>query len=104
MVNSDILDQANYYQQANPLSTMAVVGKYNSAEDFVNFEGGGPVFTVTRKKTITDIKTQILDPEGSLAQIGDNSGVIYKIDKQIKTDLRFGENLLSGMYGKPPQQ
>ena len=104
LVNSDILDQANYYQQANPLSTMAVVGKYNSAEDFVNFEGGGPVFTVTRKKTITDIKTQILDPEGSLAQIGDNSGVIYKIDKQIKTDLRFGENLLSGMYGKPPQQ
>ena len=100
LVNSDILDQANYYQQANPLSTMAVVGKYNSAEDFVNYDGGGAVFTVTRKKTITDIKTQILDPEGSLAQVGDNSGVIYKIDKQIKTDLRFGENLLSGMYGK----
>ena len=100
LINSDILDQANYYQQANPLQTMAVVGKYNSAEDFVNYDGGGAVFTVTRKKTITDIKTQILDPEGELAQVGDNSGVIYRVDKQIRTDLRFAENLFSGMYGK----
>jgi len=82
---------------------MAIVGKYNSADDFVNYDGGGPSFTVTRKKTITDIKTQILDPEGELAQVGDNSGVIYRIDKQINTDLKFGENLLAGMYGKPPQ-
>ena len=103
LINSDILDQANYYQTANPLQTMAIVGKYNSAEDFVNYDGGGPSFTVTRKKTITDIKTQILDPEGELAFIGDNSGVIYRVDKQINTDLKFGENLLSGMYGKPPQ-
>ena len=103
LINSDILDQANYYQTANPLQTMAVVGKYNSAEDFVNYDGGGAVFTVTRKKTITDIKTQILDPEGELAQVGDNSGVIYRVDKQINTDLKFGENLLAGMYGKPPQ-
>ena len=103
LINSDILDQAQYYQLANPLQTMAIVGKYNSADDFVNFDGGGPSFTVTRKKTITDIKTQILDPEGELAQVGDNSGVIYRIDKQINTDLKFGENLLRGMYGKPPQ-
>jgi len=103
LINSDILDQAQYYQLANPLQTMAIVGKYNSADDFVNYDGGGPVFTVTRKKTITDIKTQVLDPEGELAQVGDNSGVIYRIDKQIKTDLKFGENLLAGMYGKIKQ-
>jgi len=103
LINSDILDSANYYQLANPLQTMAVVGKYNGANDFVNYDGGGPVFTVTRKKTITSIKTQILDPDGSLAQVGDNSGIIYRIDKQIKTDLHFAENLLAGQYGKPPQ-
>ena len=50
LINSDILDQANYYQTASPLQTMAIVGKYNSAEDFVNYDGGGAVFTVTRKK------------------------------------------------------
>lgn len=100
LVNSDILDQANYYQTANPMQVMMTVGKYNSAEDFVNSDTEGPTFIVTRKKTITDIKTSITDPEGGLSQVGDNSGVIYKITKQINTDLRFGENLLSGMYGK----
>jgi hypothetical protein len=102
LINSDILDTANYYQTANPLQTMAVVGKYNGANDFVQYDGGGATFTVTRKKTITSIKTQILDPEGAIAQVGDASGIIYKIIKPIKTDLKFAENLMAGMYGKPP--
>lgn len=103
LVSSDILDQANYYQLANPMQVMMTVGKYNANDDFVNSDTEGPSFTVTRKKTITDIKTQILDPEGGLSQVGDNSGVVYKVTKQINTDLKFGENLLAGMYGKPPQ-
>jgi len=103
LINSDILDQANFYQTANPLQTMAMVGKYQGENGFIQYDGGGAVFTCTRKKTITSIKTQILDPEGGLAQIGDNSGIIYRIDKQIQTDLEFAKNLLAGMYGKPPQ-
>ncbi len=103
LINSDILDTANYYQTANPLQTMAIVGKYNGNNDFVEYDGGGAVFTVTRQKTITAIKSQILDPEGGLAQVGDNSGIIYRIDKPIKTDLKFAENLMAGMYGKVQQ-
>lgn len=100
LLNSDILDQANFYQTANPLQTMAMVGKYNGANDFIQYDGGGAVFTVTRKKTITSIKSQILDPEGGLAQVGDNSGIVYRIDKQIQTDLKFAENLFAQMNQK----
>jgi len=100
LLNSDILDQANFYQTANPLQTMAMVGKYNGANDFIQYDGGGAVFTVTRKKTITSIKSQILDPEGGLAQVGDNSGIVYRIDKQINTDLKFAENLFAQMNQK----
>lgn len=100
LINSDILDTANYYQLANPLQTMAVVGKYNGANDFISYDGGGAVFTATRKKTITSIKTQILDPEGGTANVGDNSGVIYRIDKTINTDLKFAETLMSQMNSK----
>jgi len=102
LINSDILDTANYFRLSNPLQTMAVCGKYNAANDFIEYSGGGPVFTVTKEKTITSIKTQILDPEGGNAQVGDNSGVIYRVDKVIKTDLNFATNLMSGMYGKSP--
>lgn len=100
LINSDILDQANFYQNANPLQTMAMVGKYNGANDFIQYDGGGAVFTVTRKKTITSIKTEILDPEGGLAQVGDNSGIVYRVDKQINTDLKFAENLFASMNQK----
>tara|TARA_R110000765_G_scaffold315419_1_gene408008 strand:- start:353 stop:3274 length:2922 start_codon:yes stop_codon:yes gene_type:complete len=100
LLSSDLLDNANYYQTANPMSVMAVTGKYNAENDFVEYSGGGAVFTVTRKKTITSIRTQITDPEGSLAQVGDNSGVIYRVDKQINTDLNFATNVASGMYNQ----
>ncbi len=100
LINSDILDTANYYQLCNPLQTMAVVGKYNAVNDFISYDGDGAVFTATRKKTITSIKTQILDPEGGTANVGDNSGVIYRIDKVINTDLKFAETLMEQMNSK----
>jgi len=100
LLKSDILDQANYYETSNPLQTMGIVGKYQGNDDFISYDGGGPTFTVTRKKTITSIQSQILDPEGALGQVGDNSGIIYRVDKQINTDLKFAENLFSKMSQK----
>lgn len=100
LINSDILDSANYYQTANPMQTMAIVGKYSAANDFISYEGGGAVFTATRRKTITSIKSQILDPAGGTANVGDNSGIIYRIDKVINTDLKFAETIMSQMNSK----
>ena len=100
LINSDILDSANYYQTANPMQTMAVVGKYSAANDFISYDGGGAVFTATRRKTITAIKSQILDPAGGTANVGDNSGIIYRIDKVINTDLKFAETLMQQMNQK----
>ena len=100
LLKSDILDQANFFETSNPLQTMGIVGKYQGNDDFISYDGGGPTFTVTRKKTITSIQSQILDPEGELGQVGDNSGVIYRVDKQINTDLKFAENLFAEMNSK----
>ena len=100
LINSDILDSANYYQTANPMQTMAIVGKYSAANDFISYDGGGAVFTATRRKTITSIKSQILDPAGGTANVGDNSGIIYSIDKVINTDLKFAETIMSQMNSK----
>ena len=99
-LSSDILDQTGFYHQANPMSVLGSVGKYSAENDFVEYGGGGPEFTVTRKKTITAITSQILDPQGQLAQIGDNSGIIYRIDKQINTDLNFAQSVMDGVYTK----
>ena len=102
LIESDILSEANYYLESNPLQVMAIANKYSAETDFVNYDGANSVkFTVTKKKVLTDIITKIKDPDGSLAQVGENSAVIYRVDKKIDTDLHFAENLLKGMYGKP---
>ena len=94
LLSSTIMSDANYYREANPLQVMAVVDKYNAEGDFINYSGGGTVFTVTKPTTLTEVRTAILDPDGSPAQVGQYSGVIYRIDKQINTDLNFAQTIL----------
>jgi len=104
LIESDILSDANYYLEANPLQVMAIANKYQAQTDFVNYDGANAVkFTVTKKKVLTDIVTKIKDPDGSLAQVGENSAVIYRVDKKISTDLHFAENVLKGLYNGKPQ-
>tara|TARA_R110000765_G_scaffold321241_1_gene413266 strand:- start:344 stop:3208 length:2865 start_codon:yes stop_codon:yes gene_type:complete len=95
LIESDILSDANYYLTSNPLQVIAVANKYSAETDFVNYEGSGGIqFTVTKKKVLTDIVTKIKDPDGSLAEVDSNSAVIYKIEKQINTDLNFAETII----------
>jgi hypothetical protein len=101
LIKSDVLGTSQYLLSSNPLPIMAVVNKYSAADDFINYDGGGPVFTITHPKIITDIQTQILEPDGSLAKVGNSSSVIYKVTKNIETDLHFADNLLAQAKKKP---
>ena len=100
MLSSNILSDANYYREANPMQVLAVVDKYNAEGDFVNYSGGGPVFTVTKPTVLSDVQTAILDPDGSEAQVDSYSGVIYRIDKKINTDLNFAETIMAEQQQK----
>jgi len=103
LIKSDILGTSQYLLSSNPLPVLAVVNKFSAADDFINYDGGGgPVFTVTHPTTITDIQTQILEPDGSLATVGDSSAVIYKVIRTIQTDLHFADTILSESKSKKP--
>ena len=94
LLSSNILSDANYYREANPMAVMAVVDKYNAEGDFINYSGGGTQFTVTKPTTITSVQTSILDPDGSPAKVDEYSGVIYRINKKINTDLNFANTIM----------
>ncbi len=94
LLSSNILSDANYYRESNPMAVMAVVDKYNAEGDFINYSGGGTVFTVTKPTVLTEVRTAILDPDGSPAQVDQYSGVIYRIDKKINTDLNFAQTIM----------
>ena len=68
------------------MPVFSVKDKYNATVDFINYTGGGgPTFTVTQPKQLTDINTSILDPDGTEAVVSDYSAVVYKLDKKINT-------------------
>ena len=94
LIKSDILSDANYYKEADPMPVFAVIDKYNAEGDFINYSGGGPTFTVTKSKQLTDIATTILDPDGTDAVVSDYSAVVYRVDKTINTNLLVAQEVL----------
>ncbi len=94
LIKSDILSDANYYKEADPMPVFAVCDKYNAEGDFINYSGGGPTFTVTQPKQLTEICTSILDPDGTDAVVSDYSAVVYRVDKQINTNLLVAQDVL----------
>ncbi len=94
LIKSDILSDANYFKEADPMPIFAVIDKYNAEGDFINYSGGGPTFTVTQPKQLTEICTSILDPDGTDAVVSDYSAVVYRVDKSINTNLLVAQDVL----------
>ncbi len=88
-IRSDILQDSYYFGSKDQFSlapVIAIVDKMNQYGDFFYHQSNQLIFTVTNPITITEIKTQVCDPDGDLAQISPNSVVLYKIIK--KNDAR----------------
>ena len=57
----------------------------NGDGDYYFTENAGMAFTITNPITLTTITTAICDPNGRLANVNENSAVIYKVTKQDNT-------------------
>lgn len=87
-IRSDILDTEKYVGGDSGgirMSIMGVVNKINGVSDFYFTDGGGVALTITHPITLTDVTTAICDPSGKLANVDDNSAVIYKVSKNKNT-------------------
>ena len=99
-VRSDIIDDTSAYfgsaDSGQRLPTMAVIQKnYNSGDYFYGDESS-VMFTVTKPKVITSIRTSITDPDGTYSRLDDSSAVIYKIQK----NRSYPVNLLQQLFSK----
>ena len=96
-IRSDILGKNNYIgeagghpAQAQSISSKPIIGlvdKVNGYGDYYTEQTGQLKFTNTDKRVITSIKTSIHDPDGTYANCGLTSSVIYKIEKQRNVDM-----------------
>ena len=96
LIKSDIISDTKYLGSNDSgvsLPVISVVNKDNSSSDFF-FGSAQQEFTITNPKTITSIRTQVLNPDGSLSQLDSDTSVIYKVVKQSKTSLGVAEQMM----------
>jgi len=96
-IRSNIVGQARYYgskQSSIPLNVVAIVEKVSQSGDFFNLTGSQLQFTITQPFTLTDIRTEICDPDGSYSRVSPNSAVLYKIDRQVNADMNVVSTIL----------
>ncbi len=102
-IKSSILDKYTYLGSRDSgqlLNTIGVVNKMNNVGDYFFQEDQGLQFLITNPKTITEIQTQILEPDGSSAQVNLDSCVIYKVLRNIRSTLNPVEELLQNTKSK----
>ena len=102
-IRSDIIDEAHYVggkTSNNILPVVAICDKQYSGGDFYFSSESSFEFTITKKKTITNITTSIHDPNQSFANVDKDSAVIYKIQSNVINDTSVAQELLEGMKNR----
>ena len=86
--NSGTIDVS--YGAGNSITTKPIIGvvdKVNGYGDYYTEQTGQLTFTNTEPRVISSIKTSIHDPDGTYADCGLKSSVLYKINKKRNVDL-----------------
>jgi hypothetical protein len=97
LIKSDIIADTNYLgseDSGQTLPIIAIVSKNSSEADFFFSDEGQTDFTITAPKTITSIRTEILNPDGSLSKLNDDTSVIYKVVKQNNASLNVAAEMM----------
>ena len=97
LIKSDILNPIYIggREGTSTLPIIAVVDKTNGFGDFYTGATNSTIFTNTIPRTIQNIKTSIVDADGSESRVDGSSCVIYKITKQIRNNSVVLTNLLN---------
>ena len=83
LIKSDIIADSFYIRDKTPLPIVSVANKENGFGDFY-FQGPSQIeFIITDPVTITSVTTEIMDSDMTPARVDRNSGVIYKVEKNI---------------------
>ena len=92
IIRSSILDQSNYSNSITQCPIIGIVPRSNQFGDYYVTEEDQIEFTVTQKRTISDIQTQIVNPSGILTNCDKESSIIYKLTKFINLNLNLENN------------
>lgn len=94
-IRSDLIDKpSSISTNGQRLPVMHICDKQYSGGDFYFSSDNVNTFRITIPKVITEIKTEITDPDGTFSRCDDNCAVIYKITKNIVADTDLADEIL----------
>lgn len=103
-IRSDIIPQSIFVGGSNNITNMPIIGMVNKENPQSDYYFGGESdvqFTIGRPTSLSSIKVGIFDPDGTPANVGESSSVIFKVERQIKTSFNIiGDILANGKKGK----
>tara|TARA_R110001599_G_scaffold330467_3_gene544900 strand:+ start:7993 stop:11790 length:3798 start_codon:yes stop_codon:yes gene_type:complete len=99
LIKSDLLNPLfiGGREGTSALPVIAVVDKSSGYGDFYTGAKDSTIFTNTVPRTIQNIKTSIVDADGSNSRVDDSSCIIYKITKEIASN----NNVLADILNPP---
>ena len=74
------------------LPIMSICSKFDSNNDYF-FTESSLEFTITKKSILSDVRTEIRNPDGTIANVDEGSSVIYKILRNQKPPENIIEEL-----------
>ena len=96
-IRSDIVPQSIFVGGRSNITNMPIVGiidKMNPQNDYYFGSETGVDFVIGRPTKMSSITCSIHDPDGSFANVGNSSSIIFKIQRQIKTSFNIIEEIL----------
>jgi hypothetical protein len=97
LIKSDLLNP-QYIGGREGTSTLPVIGVVDKSSGYGDFYTGArdsTIFTNTIPRTIQNVKTSIVDADGSDSRVDDSCCVIYKVTKQIRNNSVVLQNILN---------
>jgi len=97
LIKSDLLSPI-FIGGREGTSTLPVIGVVDKSSGYGDFYTGArdsTIFTNTIPRTIQNVKTSIVDADGSDSRVDDSCCVIYKLTKQIRNNAVVLTNILN---------
>jgi len=96
-IRSNIIGYTDYLGSAEGgmrLNVVGIIDRYGAQGDFFYGSPSDITFTITKQTIISDIETEICNPDGTLADVNSDCGVIYRVQKNMPAPQNIIEEIL----------
>ena len=97
-IRSDIIPTSSFIGGSATSTNMPIVGlvnKENPQNDFYFGGQSGVNFTITKNTMLSSISVSVHDPDGTYANIDDNSSIVFQIQRPITTSFNIADEILN---------